>query len=56
MKNRVTLLFVILLLLEICSGCGFIGDILEMGIWIGVIIVVAVLLIIIAIIRKLKRF
>jgi len=43
------------LLIITMSGCELFGDVLEFGIWVGVIIVVAVVALIWWIIRKFKR-
>lgn len=37
------------------SGCELVGDVLEFGVWVGIIIVVVVILIIVWIFNKLRR-
>lgn len=37
------------------TGCELIGDVLEFGVWLGIIIVVVIIALVLWIIRKLKR-
>lgn len=53
MKNYFTQLLVFVLLAGLLTGCDFIGDIFEAGVWAGVIIVVLVIVLIFWLIKKL---
>lgn len=46
MKTQINNYFLFLALVALFSGCEFIGDVFKTGIWVGVIIVIAVLVII----------
>ncbi|MBS1494863.1 MAG: hypothetical protein JST55_15220 [Bacteroidetes bacterium] len=50
-----SLLVFIFLTLSLLPGCQFIEDIFKVGIWVGIIIVVAVLALILLIIKSFKK-
>lgn len=50
-----SLLVFILPALSTLSGCQFIGDVFKVGIWVGIIIVIAVLALIALIIKSFKK-
>lgn len=54
-KNSVFLLAALLFVITAMSSCEVIGDLIEFGIWVGIIIVVAVVALIYWIIRKFKK-
>jgi len=54
-KNNGIILAVLLFLSTAMSSCEAMGDLVEFGVWIGVIIVVAVVALIWWIVRKFKR-
>lgn len=54
-KNNGILLASVLFLITSMSSCEVIGDLVEFGVWIGVIIVVAVIALIYWIVRKFKK-
>ncbi|TCS85300.1 hypothetical protein EDD80_11336 [Anseongella ginsenosidimutans] len=47
--------FLFLFLLTVLSGCDLVAGIFEAGVWVGVILVVAVLVLIIWLLRKVFR-
>lgn len=54
MKNFTLRSFCLLILsLFVFTGCSVIGDIFEMGIWVGIILVILVVVLVIWIIKKL---
>lgn len=55
--NKYNLLFAFLMVFSLTTlqSCDLIGDILEAGIWTGIIIVVAVVLLIVWLISKMRR-
>lgn len=55
MKKYNGILLAIVLLGVTMSSCEIVGDLVEFGVWVGVIIVVAVVALIWWIIRKFKR-
>lgn len=55
MKQSNGILLAAIFLITALSGCEVIGDLIEFGVWVGVIIVVAVVALIWWIIRKFKR-
>lgn len=54
-KNQAILLAALLFLSTAMSSCELIGDLIEFGIWVGIIIVVAVAALIYWIIRKIRK-
>lgn len=54
-KNNGILLAALLFVITAMSSCEVVGDLVEFGVWIGIIIVVAVVALIWWIIRKFKR-
>lgn len=54
MNRTLPLILSLLMILLVLPGCELIGDILAFGFWVGVIIVVIVVAIIWAIVRKLR--
>lgn len=54
MKNLLTLLPVILIFSLLFTGCEAIGDIFKAGIWVGIIIVIAVVAVIGFLIKMFK--
>ena len=54
-KNNGIILAALLVGLTALSSCEVMGDLMEFGVWIGIIIVVAVVALIWWIIRKFKR-
>ncbi len=55
MRKNLSLAIMLLVLSTSLTSCEAIGDLIEFGVWIGVIIVVAVIAIIYWIYRKIKR-
>jgi hypothetical protein len=55
MKKISKWILAFLLIITVIPGCELIGDILEVGIWIGIILVVLVVAIIFWIIRKIRK-
>lgn len=56
MKKYNNILFASIVLLAVTmSSCEIVGDLVEFGVWVGVIIVVAIVALIWWIIRKFKR-
>lgn len=51
------LIFLILILFSLIAvqGCNLIGDIFQIGLWAGIIVVVLVVLLIVFIISKIKK-
>ncbi|MBA2499945.1 MAG: hypothetical protein H0V30_09490 [Chitinophagaceae bacterium] len=49
------LLFYVILIITTLSSCELVGDILEFGIWVGVIIVVAIIALIWWIVSRFRR-
>ena len=54
MEKRVINIGAFALLMSMLTGCELVGDILEAGIWIGIIIVVLVVVLIMWILRKIR--
>jgi hypothetical protein len=58
MKNKLVtpslLVFIFLTLISI-SGCEFIGDVFKVGVWVGIIIVIAVIALIGLVIKMFKK-
>jgi hypothetical protein len=57
MKKQISVIYLSLVfaaLLVILPGCEFIGDVFKAGIWVGIIIVIAVLAVIAFIIKMFK--
>ncbi|HEX8561999.1 MAG TPA: hypothetical protein VF676_03365 [Flavobacterium sp.] len=55
MKKISLQIALVVLMLTSFTSCDIVGDILEAGIWIGIIIVVLIVALIFWIIRKIKR-
>lgn len=55
MKKNSGILLAALFLITALSGCEVIGDLIEFGIWVGILIVVAVVALIWWIIRKFRK-
>lgn len=55
MNNRIIKLSFFAMLLSLLTGCEVIGDIFEAGMWVGIIIVVAVIALILWLISKFRR-
>lgn len=55
MNNRIFKLGFFAMLLSIVTGCEVVGDIFEAGMWVGIIIVVAVIALILWLISKFRR-
>lgn len=55
MRNKAINLSLFVLACSMLTGCELVGDILEAGIWIGIIIVVLVIVLIMWILRKIRR-
>jgi len=53
MKSR-TLLFPILLIAVTAPGCDFIGDVIEFGFWLGIIVVAIIVFLIYMIVRWVR--
>ncbi len=54
-KLKLSFLFFLLLLSSVSfAGCEFIGDVFKAGIWVGIIIVIAVIAVIAFIVRMFK--
>lgn len=57
MKKHISVLYMFLVfvsLLIILPGCEFIGDVFKAGIWVGIIIIIAVLAVIAFIVKMFK--
>lgn len=57
MKNPKSVLYLsimLALLLVILPGCEFIGDVFKAGIWVGIIIIIAILAVIAFIVKMFK--
>jgi len=54
MKSR-TLLLPLLLIAVTASGCDLLGDVIEFGFWVGVIVVGIIVLLLYMIFRWIKR-
>ncbi|HWA07579.1 MAG TPA: hypothetical protein VG961_13580 [Ignavibacteria bacterium] len=57
MKKHLSVLYMVITfvtLLAILPGCEFIGDVFKAGIWVGIIIVIAVIAVVAFIIRMFK--
>lgn len=54
-KDNGILLASLLFVITVMSSCEVMGDLVEFGVWIGIIIVVAVVALIWWIVRKFKR-
>jgi hypothetical protein len=52
--NKITLSIILLLSIMFYPGCELIGDIFKAGIWVGIIIVIAIIAVIALIIRMFK--
>ena len=55
MKKNSGILLAALFLITALSGCEVIGDLIEFGVWVGVLLVVAVIALIYWIVRKFKK-
>ncbi|HEX2395542.1 MAG TPA: hypothetical protein VHI78_09350 [Bacteroidales bacterium] len=55
MKNKALKFYILFVLIMSLYSCEIIGDIFEAGVWVGVIIVLAVIALIIYIIAKMRR-
>ena len=55
MKKNILPLAVLFALATTMQSCEVVGDILEFGIWLGIIIVVAVIALVFWLIRKIRR-
>jgi hypothetical protein len=53
--QRLTSFMLIVLAAFTMTSCELVGDVLEVGVWMGVIIVVVIIAIVLWIFRKLKR-
>lgn len=54
-KNNGIILAALLFVITAMSSCEVMGDLVEFGVWIGVVIVVAVIALIWWIVKKFKR-
>jgi FtsH-binding integral membrane protein len=54
-RNNISFAVLLLVLTMGLTSCEAIGDLIEFGVWIGVIIVVAILALVFWIYRKFKR-
>lgn len=55
MNNRIIKLSFFAMLLSLVTGCELVGDIFEAGMWVGIIIVVAVIGLILWLISKFRK-
>lgn len=53
MKSNLLFYLSALLMLWMLSGCELVGDIFRTGVWVGIILVVGVIMLVIALLRKL---
>jgi FtsH-binding integral membrane protein len=53
--RRLTSFLLVIVAAFTMSGCELIGDVLQFGVWLGVIIVVVVIALVLWIIRKIRR-
>jgi hypothetical protein len=57
MKKHISIIYIVIIfasLLILLPGCEFIGDVFKAGIWVGIIIVIAVIAVIAFIIKMFK--
>ncbi|MGV3459575.1 MAG: hypothetical protein ACO1N9_03875 [Flavobacterium sp.] len=55
MNNRIIKLGFFAMLLTLVTGCELVGDIFEAGMWVGIIIVVAVIALILWLISRFRK-
>ncbi|WP_181369441.1 hypothetical protein [Flavobacterium album] len=55
MQNRVIKLSLFAMLLSLVTGCEVVGDIFKAGMWVGVIVVIAVIGLIIWLISRFRK-
>lgn len=55
MQNRIIKLGLFTMMLGLLTGCELVGDIFEAGMWVGIIIVVAVIALVIWIISRFRK-
>ena len=55
MNNRIIKLSFFAMLLSLVTGCEVIGDIFQAGMWVGIIIVVAIIALVLWLISKFRK-
>jgi hypothetical protein len=55
MQNRIIKLSLFAMLLSLVTGCELVGDIFQAGMWVGVIIVVAVIGLIVWLLSRFRK-
>jgi len=55
MKNKVLKFYVLFVLILSLQSCEFIADIFQAGVWVGVLIVLAVIALVIFVVSKARR-
>lgn len=55
MKNKVLKFYLLFVLVMSLTSCEFLGDIFQAGVWVGVIVVLAVIALIVFIVSKTRR-